>query len=318
MWYLSFCDQHNLEAFPVTHVTLGSYVLYYVNKNKGSTRSIDYVQAALKNFAKYIGQDWMSDTDAFLFRKIANELKYRDLAIVNRKAPLTLDHLTRIFNKWGSYPSYQELITAIFLGHDALLRSAELLSLQVIDIHWSFSEGQVTVIIRRSKAKRSGAAEHIILCNRPGPCPYSLLLQHFSRWQLFTQPYAYVFSDRSLPTGTPIKRTWLTNGIKTLVNSIGLNQHLYSTHSLRAGGATDLLRANVPLEIIKKAGRWRSDEVLKYFRDETFVATTCSHAFESLSAGGRNNGGVQPTSHLRPTVYPNTLRVRFRQQKNKP
>ena len=45
------------------------------------------------------------------------------------------------------------------------------------------------------------------------------------------------------------------------------NAKEYSGHSMRSGGASDLWAMNVPLEAIKKQGRWKSDCILLYFRD---------------------------------------------------
>jgi hypothetical protein len=58
-----------------------------------------------------------------------------------------------------------------------------------------------------------------------------------------------------------------------------LDSSLYSGHSFRAGGATDLFTSRVPYNIIKKFGRWKSDAALKYYRDDMDVATTVSYAF---------------------------------------
>jgi hypothetical protein len=242
----------------------------------------------------------MNEDEASAFQKISKELKFRDVSNVTRMLPLTLDILQSITNMWGANPLYDDILTALYLGHDALLRSVELLSLQVMDLLWSFTNQQVTVVITRSKAKRSGAAEQLVMYNRKGPCAYSLLLRHLTKHRIMNKPAAFIFtSDPNRLTAG--KRTWLTNAIKYLVRSVGLQPDFYSTHSLRAGGATDLLRANVPLEVIKKAGRWRSDEVLKYLRDETFVAQSCKDAFSRLIQEGQTNGGVHhPSSHLQP------------------
>ncbi|EJD39324.1 hypothetical protein AURDEDRAFT_41739, partial [Auricularia subglabra TFB-10046 SS5] len=39
-----------------------------------------------------------------------------------------------------------------------------------------------------------------------------------------------------------------------------------SGHCFRIGGTTALLRAGVPPEIVKTAGRWKSDSFLRYWR----------------------------------------------------
>ena len=57
-----------------------------------------------------------------------------------------------------------------------------------------------------------------------------------------------------------IKMNLLRAGyVSAIVNRITL-------HSPRAGAATDMFAAGVPLEVIKKQGRWRSDAVLLYLR----------------------------------------------------
>ena len=48
--------------------------------------------------------------------------------------------------------------------------------------------------------------------------------------------------------------------------AMGLNSKDYSSHSLRRSGATHLLSAGVPIEVIKILGDWKSDCVFKYLK----------------------------------------------------
>ena len=68
--------------------------------------------------------------------------------------------------------------------------------------------------------------------------------------------------------------------IKSGVASIGLDRTLYSGHSCRAGGATDLFAAGVPYYVVKRYGRWKSDAALIYYRCETSIARCAAKAFE--------------------------------------
>ena len=45
------------------------------------------------------------------------------------------------------------------------------------------------------------------------------------------------------------------------------NKNYYGTHSLRGGGALSMSLAGIPLEIIKKFGRWESDSIHIYVLD---------------------------------------------------
>ena len=81
-----------------------------------------------------------------------------------------------------------------------------------------------------------------------------------------------------------ISKGWLRQAIKAAVRSIGLNPRLFSGHSLRAGGATDLFALRVPYGIIKRLGRWKSEAFLIYYRDEADVQHAVFAAFDMLAA----------------------------------
>ena len=47
----------------------------------------------------------------------------------------------------------------------------------------------------------------------------------------------------------------------------------YTTHGLRAGGATDLVSRGITYPMLKSVGRWQSDACLVYFRSEEAVSS---------------------------------------------
>lgn len=262
-----------MAAFPATHSTLTGFLIWYKDKNDGSTRNLDHVKSALWNFSKELGLPWLSEQEEHRCRKLIKMLKYNDVRPANAKAPLTVDFLNSIHAELHSSEANIPLLAAMFLGHDALLRSAELLSLRRADIN-VINQKQICITLRRTKTHRVGAAQSVFVSDRQGPSAFKLIRILLS-------------GNTSQSPDTPLlgegrARNWLASGIKKAVSKQGLDPALYSTHSLRAGGATDLLRAGTPLEIIRKAGRWRSDEVLKYLRDEVFLANQCADAFASL------------------------------------
>jgi integrase len=71
--------------------------------------------------------------------------------------------------------------------------------------------------------------------------------------------------------------------IKRVAASIGLDPSLFSGHSLRAGGATDLFAAQVPYPTIKKMGRWVSDAAMLYYRSDEDVWAAVGAAFSALA-----------------------------------
>lgn len=255
----------------MTHRTLLGFLIWYRDRNGGSTRAFSGVKTALWNFTRELNLTWLSKREEHRTKRLIKELKYLDTTPINRKEPLTMDILRKVHDEWAAQPTYLHILAAMFLGHDALLRSSELLALRTTDILW-MNPHRMRIAIARSKTHREGAAQLVYVSDRPGPSSFKLVRQIQEE-----NP-----QHKGLLLGGGKARNWLANGIKKAVQLVGLNPAVYSTHSLRAGGATDLLCAGIPREIIQKAGRWNSDEVLKYLRDECFIADTCAKAFAKL------------------------------------
>ena len=72
----------------------------------------------------------------------------------------------------------------------------------------------------------------------------------------------FIFRDRTVVSPSQV-RSILRFGLKRL----GLEASLYGTHSFRIGRCSDLMKAGVPLEEIKRRGRWKSNAVFRYMRD---------------------------------------------------
>ena len=62
----------------------------------------------------------------------------------------------------------------------------------------------------------------------------------------------------------PFSYAMLQSQLKALVKATGRDLALYSSHSIRRGGATAAFRARVPGELIKVHGDWASDAYLRY------------------------------------------------------
>ncbi len=67
-----------------------------------------------------------------------------------------------------------------------------------------------------------------------------------------------------------------TTRLRHLLGVIGLQPHSFSGHSFRRGGLSFGFRANVPIELLKAHGDWRSDAYLRYLTfspDQQLVVT---------------------------------------------
>ena len=71
----------------------------------------------------------------------------------------------------------------------------------------------------------------------------------------------FVFADK-----TPITPYNARCCLKLALINSGFDPSLYCFHSLRAGRAVDLAKLNVPIPVIQRLGRWKSNAVYKYLK----------------------------------------------------
>lgn len=118
---------------------------------------------------------------------------------------------------------------------------------------------------------------------RQGPCAVKYMKELFDKADLWTNPRALLFQSSRNPS-SPYSTSWFRDILKGLCSKLGLNPDLFSGHSGRAGGATDLFNMNVPYVYIKLWGRWKSDAALTYYRDRVAAKLSIANAFASLAS----------------------------------
>jgi hypothetical protein len=263
-----------------------------VQRNNGSTRSIDLLIGYLKRYAQWQGLSWLNKSEEYRLKLIVNELKYKDIRGVQRKEPLKLIHLIELMRK-VDINNRNDLLgtTLLFLGHDGLLRLGEICSgLTTEDVEWAADHKSFSLRLKRSKCNRKDGVEYITYVDRDGWSAVKLMEIFYNKHKLWNKHSTVNFqrnprSRSGLGDSSTrlVSKEWLRKYIKRSVTIIGLNPKLYSGHSLRAGGATDLFIAKVPYPIIKKFGRWKSDCALIYYRDGEDLGLVIANAFQMVS-----------------------------------
>jgi hypothetical protein len=75
-----------------------------------------------------------------------------------------------------------------------------------------------------------------------------------------------------------MKSNWITNGLRHAARSLrafaDVDLTPLSARSLRPGGATALLCANIDKDVIQLLGRWKSDAMLRYLRIQAHIHAT--------------------------------------------
>jgi hypothetical protein len=162
-------------------------------------------------------------------------------------------------------------------------------------------------VIELSRSKRNRKVEFVtfvLLSAGAGEVNAVAFLDScFERRGIQSEPEALLFPSMSavgvVRPDCQASTDWLRKSINRFACRAGLGVG-YTGHSLRAGGATDLFVARVPYHIVKKAGRWKSDAALVYYRDDDDVVAAISKAFRKAEclAAGKMGVGFIPASNL--------------------
>ena len=67
----------------------------------------------------------------------------------------------------------------------------------------------------------------------------------------------------------------LRSRLDAMLTAVGENPTLYSVHSLRTGGATELFLSGASMTEVQMYGRWKSESALIYFRDASGIVFSC-------------------------------------------
>jgi integrase len=112
----------------------------------------------------------------------------------------------------------------------------------------------ITIKLFGSKMNQFGEEEHLVLrcaCDT-GVCGFCALLEYIAqRRNLYASSYLFQWEDGRVVSQDHVRKT-----IKTMCAAEGMDESLYSSHSLRSGGATALAAMGVPTELIQRLGRW--------------------------------------------------------------
>ena len=151
------------------------------------------------------------------------------------------------------------------------------------DVHISKNKKKLLFILRSSKMHSKNAKPQIVkiaeipksITNKSKPnnqtqfsthrCPFQILRAFLQARPSFIsdkEPF-FIFRDRS-----PVSPNNFTSVLKILSKDGGYDETRYSSHGFRGGRSRDLLEMGVPINTIRKLGRWspKSSSVYAYLK----------------------------------------------------
>lgn len=283
--YTKHCAAHGLPSSPPSYEAVGSYLCEWVTSHNGSTRTLLKVLSNLRTMATLRDLDWLPPRQALQLRRLVAQLRFEDTSEARRVAALRTETINKIIRHWPMHRT-ASLVEAALLkfGAQALLRGAELTSgLTAADVVWIRHPKAIQLRLTRTKCGRTGAGVFVTVARCRDPlCGVRLLRRLWKRLGLDERPRGLLFPAVGRG-GLDVTRAYSAAALRALIKRsvarVGLDPRAYANHSLRAGGATDLLSAGVPDLFVKKAGRWRSDAYQIYHREGMVVALQAARGF---------------------------------------
>lgn len=243
----SWAGAHGLATLPARPETIVAYLAHLSVGHKMAT--IDRAVAALRRAHKDAAVEW---PDHLAIRDTLNGLRRR-LRTAQRKAtPLQDTDLAAMLT--GASERDRALV---LLGWAAALRRSELVALVVGDV--AFSPNGLMVTLRSSKTDQEGEGQTCGVPMGRGPlCPVRALWKYLAEAGI-TEGRIFPISDRTV-----------SEIVKRLAKSAGLDAERVSGHSLRSGFATTAAIKGKSLASIMKQTRHKSERVaLGYIRAAT-------------------------------------------------
>lgn len=287
-----------MRAFPPTYESVAGFVAAEVRRLRGSTKSVANTVSSIKTFCEQLDLPWLTVAETYRLNRVRRQLALEDRVPIMRRKPLVLSMLQRMARtRWDYMNDPYDLLcaTMAFTAHNALLRGGELLSgLQVKDLSWDSRSRSVTIHLDPTKTERSGAGVYVRITDYPGLSAYKLLRRWVRTQGLTRHPNYYLFplhlrrrrmAAARFDFHQPASKKWFASVTRTIARANGQPDRLFTNHSYRAGGATDLFLCGVPYPQIKSYGRWKSDAALVYLRDDVKVSVSVALAF----GGGCNS-----------------------------
>lgn len=274
--YEYICQNLQYQAWPPSFECLRAYLGHHIYTGH-SVNSFPQMISALRHYhyrhPLYHDQPFLSQYDACRLKDFTRSVRRHFPTQVKRKRPLTLDILGQILLiSDTSSPQTQMFLTMAFICHNALLRFSELLKLTLSDVFFDHRAGVVRLRLVNTKAA-PGMVQMVTLCPLGEVSGASLLAAYWAGKQLHLRPG----TNRLFQLDTPVsdrrfKDLFVDRWLRRQLSRLGLVGGEFSGHSFRSGGATDMFRQRLPAQLIKQAGRWRSDVYMLYCRDHPDTA----------------------------------------------
>ena len=257
--FIAYCDKTGDCALPAEPMTVADFLMQTVPQGiKSSTirRKVSSISAIHR--LSSLDDPTKHSEVVITQRKIYRQLGTR----FDQAYPITRELLNQLLAICGDELHGLRNSALLLVAYESMRRRSELTSLRVEDIEWLADDG-ASILIRKSKTDQNGSGKWIHLTSES---TYAL-----HKWLAAAQInegliFRGVRSSGAITDGLCESR--ISRIYKALGRKAGLSKTVVqsiSGHSMRVGGAQDLLNFGASLPQIMVKGGWvKTDTVMRY------------------------------------------------------
>ena len=265
-WRSFAASSDEIQAFPAKpeHVALYLQHVLDTTKSHSSVDSAIYGIQWAHNLA-----DVPSPTNSSIVRAISRAAKRTiGTRVIYKKEPISPDMIRKLVDI-SNLDNLLELrnVCIFLLAYAGFFRIEEVLHIKYGDI--SFHSGDVIINLEVSKTDQLRKGNQVVIAesSNDDTCPVKIFKRYLSHLESSpVGPSHYVFRALSktrsghtlVSINKPISYSSVRDYFKSTFKDIVPNIALFSTHSLRAGGASAAANAGVADRLFQRHGRWKS------------------------------------------------------------
>ncbi len=266
--FIYYCDKTGDCALPASPKTVAEFLLQTVTQGiKSST-----IRRKVSSISAIHRLSSLDDPTKHSEVKITQRKIYRQLGTrFNQAYPITRTLLTRLLAACERDLRGLRDRALLLVAYDSMRRRSELTSLRVQDIEWLADNGAL-ILLRKSKTDQHGSGKWIHLSAEAADALLEWLTTSKINEGLI---FRGVRSSGAITDGLCESR--ISRIYKALARKAGLSEPLVqsiSGHSMRVGGAQDLLNVGASLPQIMVKGGWaKTDTVMRYVERASSTST---------------------------------------------
>lgn len=257
--FIAYCDKSGDSPLPAQPKAVAEFLMQTVSQGiKSST-----IRRKVSSISAIHRLSSLDDPTKHSEVKITQRKIFRQLGIrFDQAYPITRSLLTKMLAACSDDLHGLRDHALLLVAYDSMRRRSELISLRIEDIEW-LPDDSASVLLRKSKTDQLGMGKWMLLT----PETTHALQQWLSAAKINEGLiFRGVKSSGAITNGLCESR--ISRIYKALARKAGLSETLVqsiSGHSMRVGGAQDLLNVGASLPQIMVKGGWaKTDTVMRY------------------------------------------------------